>query len=195
MVDGGGPVNGRAPLSFPVPFIEARNFTAANRSVIDLLVLHSMESPEAPRTARNVAEWFASDKAPQASAHYLVDADEVIQSVRDRDVAWAAPGANANGVHVEHAGRADQSESDWRDEFSMATLHRSIELCATLCRTWGIPARVVLQDGLLAGNRGITTHAEVSKAFRRSDHWDPGPNFPLNWFVERVGSILAEGQA
>jgi N-acetyl-anhydromuramyl-L-alanine amidase AmpD len=193
MVDGGGSTSGRRPLIFPIPFIEARNFTPANRTAIDLVVIHSMESPETARTARNVAEWFASEKAPRTSAHYLIDADEVIQSVRDKDVAWAAPGANATGLHLEHAGRADQAESDWRDEFSMATLHRSIELCAVLCKVWGIPALIVLQDGLLTGGRGITTHAEVSKAFRKSDHTDPGPNFPLQWYAERVWSILAEG--
>ena len=35
------------------------------------------------------------------------------------------------------------------------------------------------QTTLRAGERGITTHAQVSKAWKKSDHWDPGPGFPI----------------
>jgi N-acetyl-anhydromuramyl-L-alanine amidase AmpD len=180
------------PLTFPLPFIEAAHFTPANRMSLDWIVLHSMESSEKPGTARNVAFWFAGPKAPMASAHYLLDNVEVIQSVRDKDIAWHAPGANARGIGIEHAGRASQTFAEWQDAFSMAMLRRSIELCAVLCRTWGIPARSVDAAGLLAGERGLTTHAEVSRAWKKSSHWDPGPAFPLAWYVRSVAAILAQ---
>jgi hypothetical protein len=41
-------------------------------------------------------------------------------------------------------------------------------------------------DDLLAGRRGLTGHAQVSAAFRKSDHWDPGPGFPVESFLDRV---------
>ena len=180
-------------LKFPPPFIEAAHFTSATRSAVDLVVLHSMESYEKPGTARAVAEWFHDPRrSPRASAHYMVDDREVIQSVREADVAWAAPGSNHNGVHIEHAGRAAQTADDWGDEYSMAMLHLSVELCASICRAWTIPAELVDAAGLLVHRRGITTHAEVSRAFKRSTHWDPGPSFPLPWYVERVAGLLAE---
>lgn len=196
-MDGSGGVgrDDRMLLRFPVPFIEAAHFTPANRTRVDWIVLHSMESSEKPGTARHVAEWFAGPDAPQASAHYCIDAGEVIQCVRDRDVAWHAPGANARGIGIEHAGRAAQTVVEWQDAFSMATLHRSVELCAALCRTWGIPARWVSAGGLLGDTRGITTHAEVSRAWRKSTHQDPGIIFPVQWYVERVASILEEAVA
>jgi hypothetical protein len=40
--------------------------------------------------------------------------------------------------------------------------------------------------GLLRGDRGITTHDAVSKAFKQSTHWDPGPGFPLADFANAV---------
>lgn len=184
-------------LVFPVPFFEAAHFTPANRSAVDLVVLHSMEHPEKPGTARDVALWMADPvRAPQASTTYCVDDVEVIQCVRERDVPWGAPGANRNGIHIEHAGYAAQSGADWRDEYSIAMLHLSVELCAVVCKTWGIPA-VFVSSGSFSGrksfanSRGITTHAQVSLAYQTpGGHTDPGPNFPINWYVSRVASLL-----
>lgn len=174
-----------------IPFIQAANFTPANRTRIDLIVLHSMENSEKPRAARNVAEWFAGADAPPASAHYCLDAVETIQCVREQDVAWAAPGANHTGIQIEHAGRADQTASQWSDPFSTAMLAQSVMLCADVCARWSIPAQFVTFNGLRAGKRGITTHYHVTLAFRKSTHTDPGPGFPTEWFVAQVAARLA----
>lgn len=149
-----------------------------------------MESQEKPGTARRVADWFAGPTAPQASAHYCVDVAEIVQCVRLEDVAWHAPGANANGVGIEHAGRAAQSADEWADGYSMAMLERSILLCAAICRKYGLPAQYVGVDALRLGGQGITTHHDVSLAFRKSTHTDPGPHFPLPWYVSRVAQEL-----
>lgn len=180
-------------LAFDVPFIRAAHFTPADRKTIDLIVLHAAETTERTGTARGTAHWF-QDPACRASAHYVVDADEVLQCVLARDIAWGAPGANRNGLHIEHAGRAAQTADQWRDEFSMATLHRSIELCARLCKGLDIPPKFVDAAGLLIGARGVTTHAEVTRAYKTAGgHMDPGEGFPLLWFIDRVASILSEG--
>jgi N-acetyl-anhydromuramyl-L-alanine amidase AmpD len=173
-----------------IPFVVARNFTRASRDQVALLVLHSMESQEKPGTASRVADWFASPNAPRASAHYCVDDQEVIRCVRDEDIAWCAPGANANGIHIEHAGRASQTPEQWSDGFSMAVLERSIRLAAALCRKWEIPPLIVTARGLLQAEHGITTHHAVTLAFRKSTHTDPGDHFPLVWYVDRVREEL-----
>ncbi|HKQ02662.1 MAG TPA: peptidoglycan recognition family protein [Actinomycetes bacterium] len=173
-----------------VPFIPARNYTPASRDQVALVVLHSMESQEKPGTARRVAEWFAGENAPRASAHYCVDADVVVRCVRDQDIAWHAPGANSNGIGIEHAGRAAQTRAEWSDAYSMAVLERSLRLAVALCLRWSIPPRLVTPTGLVAGEHGITTHAYVSEAFRRSSHTDPGPGFPLSWYLRRVEADL-----
>jgi len=38
-----------------IPFVQARNFTRGRSSQIDVLVIHTMESPEKPNTAEDVA--------------------------------------------------------------------------------------------------------------------------------------------
>lgn len=33
---------------------------------------------------------------------------------------------------------------------------------------------------------GILSHAQISRVFKKSDHFDPGPHFPFEEFVEKV---------
>ncbi len=173
-------------------FIQAKNYTptAANPlRKVDLICIHTMEAKEKPGTAALVARWFAGPTAPKASAHYCVDGTEVIQCVAQKDVAWAAPGANRNGLHIEMAGYAAQSESDWSDMYSLAMLELVAKLTAELCQKYYVPIVKLTSGELTAGKRGICGHADVSMAFHKSNHTDPGKNFPWETFLEVVRSI------
>jgi N-acetyl-anhydromuramyl-L-alanine amidase AmpD len=179
-----------------IPFVQARNFTKGRSGSIDLVVIHTMESPEKPLSAENVAAWFAGKTAPQASAHYCIDNNSIVQSVKEKDVAWHAPGANHDGIGLEHAGRAAQTTQDWADPYSKAMLERSAGLTADICKRYDIPVVWLRPPDLLAGRRGITGHVDVSRAFKRSDHHDPGPNFPIERYIALVkthmgGSFIA----
>ena len=166
-------------------FVESPNKTPATGRRIDVVVMHTMEIAERADAAEICARWFRSP-ASRVSAHYCVDAGTVIQCVREKDVAWHARGGNANSIGVELAGFAAQTEHDWEDEYSAAVLARASALVADACRRRRIPVRWLLAGDLVAGRRGVTGHSEVSAAFHRSDHWDPGPGFPVESFVDRV---------
>lgn len=175
-------------------FVESPNVTRATGRAIDIVVVHTMEIGERPDAAEICARWFASP-ASQVSAHYCVDAGTVIQCVREEDIAWHARGGNATSIGVELAGMAGQGSRDWEDAYSAAVLARSAALVADVCRRHRIPVRRLGAPGLRAGRRGITGHADVSKAFGRSDHWDPGPGFPWSAFLARVrGEARAPAQ-
>lgn len=157
------------------------------------IVLHSMEAPEASTTAENVAAWFAGQRkeAPQTSAHYCVDCDSIIQCVPEDRVAWHAPGANRLGVGIELAGYARQSLADWRDDYSRAMLANAAQLCAQLCAQFDIPAEFSAAEDLRVGEPGITTHREVTKAFGKSTHTDPGKAFPMSDFLSDIRRLQA----
>ncbi len=175
-----------------IQFVQAKNFTRGRSNAIDVLVIHTMESPEKPDTAESVAHWFAGSTAPQASAHYCIDDNSIVQCVRDEDVAWHAPGANHNGLGFEHAGRAAQSKHDWSDEYSTKLLELSAQLVAEKCTEHHIPAVWLQPADLRAGKRGITGHVQVSDAFKRTDHRDPGTQFPVEAYLALVREKMGD---
>lgn len=172
-------------------FIQAKNFTPADRTTARLVVIHTMEAAEKPGTALAVAKWFAGPNAPQASAHFCVDADVMVHCVRLHDVAWAAPGANNDGVHIEHSGFAGQTPEQWKDDYSRRLLDRSSFLVASLCARFGIPARKLTVDEVRDKRcPGICGHYDVSLAFGKSTHTDPGKSFPWPDYIALVEDAL-----
>ena len=167
------------------PFVESPNVTHTTARTIDVVVMHTMEIRERNDAAEICARWFRT-KASQVSAHYCVDSNTVVQCVREKDIAWHARGGNTTSIGVELAGFARQNAEDWADAYSNAVLRRAASLVADVCRRRRIPVRWLVADDLVAGRRGITGHVEVSRAFRKSDHWDPGPAFPIDGFLARV---------
>jgi len=165
--------------------VPSPNHTEATGRPIDLLVIHSMEIAEKGDTAEACAAYFAKPVA-KASSHYCIDNDSVVQCVSEEDVAWAAPGANHDGIQLEHAGFARQNLAEWSDPYSKAMLKQSAQLAAGICKRHKIPLVPLLAPQLAAGMRGITTHLEVSRAFGLSTHWDPGFSFPMGTYVAAV---------
>src|SRR3954470_18604847 len=178
--------------SVTIPFVQARNFTKGRSNGIEVTAIPTMESPEKPDTAESVASWFAGSTAPQASAHYCIDSNSVVQCVQDNDVAWHAPGANHNGIGIEHAGRAAQAAADWSDPYTSQMLERSAELVARKCKQFDIPVAWLQAADLVAGKRGITGHVQVSQAFKRSDHHDPGTAFPVDAYLALVRAHMGD---
>lgn len=182
----------KAPVPRPDPELEilwypAVNFRIANRKTVDLIVLHTIEITEASISGDQTAFWMGGRyaDAPRVSAHYCIDDDSVYQCVRSEHVAWAAPGANHNGIQIEHAGFARQTLEQWQDQYSTRMLELSAQVAALECKQWDIPIKYV---EAIKGARGITTHRSVSRNVGRgrTDHGDPGPSFPMGWYIERV---------
>lgn len=182
------------------PFIEAQHLDRANRPTsgpIDVIVIHTMEAAEKPQQAMGVAKWFGGKlapmyPAPMASAHYCVDDLDVVQCVLECDIAWHAPGANHNGIGIEHAGFASQTPAQWDDLYSRAVLARSAELVAKLCVRFSIPMQWIGPGELAAKGRGICGHIDCTNAFSGGrGHVDPGPNFPKDSYIAQVKANAA----
>lgn len=169
-------------------FIQAKNFTRSTKPrTISLITIHTAENHERPGAARNVANYFAGANAPQASAHYTVDSLEVVQSVRDDDVAWHAGPVNGYSIGIEHAGRAGQTPAEWDDDYSRAMLERSARLVAALCHRYSIPVVRLTAEDLAAGRReGICGHVDVTRGLKHGTHWDPGPSYPWSTYLDMV---------
>lgn len=169
-----------------------RNYSRVIR-VPSLIVLHCTDGHEGVTKDTDVAAMFQDPNLEKKkSSGYVVDADSATCCVADQYVAWhCGHTGNMLGIGVEICGGAKQSRQQWFDAMSLPTLAIAARLCADLCRNWDLPARVVNTRGLLVHERGITTHAFVTDAWHETDHYDPGPGFPLGKFVRAVGVALA----
>lgn len=167
----------------------AKNYTkgSPNRKV-RLIVIHSMESQEKPGTAIQVAKWFSNDNAPQASAHWCVDATSAVQVVSDDDIAWGAPGANADGLHIECAGKAAQTRAEWLDDYSMGVIRQAAKVAARWVIKYNIPIAKLTPEQVRDGKtKGICGHIDVTKAWPdKGSHTDPGAGFPWDVFLSEV---------
>ena len=83
------------------------NYTAKRTSAIRYLVVHYTG---APGTARNNGSYFASRGDIGASAHYFVDAQDIVQSVPDSDRAWHC-GVDYSGGKAPFWGRCTNDNS------------------------------------------------------------------------------------
>lgn len=157
-----------------------------------LIGIHTMEAPEAGQTAENVAAYF---KRVDASSHWCVDNNSRVRVVRDEDSAWTMPPTNSWSLNIEMAGYAGQSNIQWHDGYSLAVLDIAAVCAAEWCKKYGIPVRRLTSAQLLRKEKGFAGHVDVNRAFRESDHSDPGPNFPWRDFFNLVNKHLGRTPA
>lgn len=169
--------------------VQARHYHKGRISPVRLIVCHDMEWAERATTAEDCARMFAT-MSRQASAHVCVDNDTAVRCVDDADTAWAAPGANSDGLQLELAGFMKQTREQWLDSYGKAMFAIAAKVCAAWCAKYKIPVRKLTQAELRAGKKGFTSHADVSAVYRRTDHTDPGKGFPWDYFLGLVEDVL-----
>lgn len=170
------------------PFISAR--WHGGKQTPRTIVIHGTVSPCIPGGARSVAKFFANHSQP-TSAHYTVDPSEAIQSVGDHTVAYHC-GYNQDSIGVELCDPQAGKDSRWADRNHVAMLERAAGLVAQLCLAYDIPIKRVTVADLKAGRHGICGHSDMSIAFRRSTHTDPGAAFPWKQFLALVQSAATD---
>jgi N-acetyl-anhydromuramyl-L-alanine amidase AmpD len=182
-----------APYAASWPFVRARWYSPTpkgTRRAVRLVVIHAMDAPEKGTTAESVAKYFQTlpESEGKKSAHICVDNNSVVQCVWDNDVAYAAPGANHDGIQIELAGYTAQSAGEWMDEYSMATLQEGARAVAYYLRKYELPAVQLTNEQLRAGERGIVGHYQVTAVYPTlgHGHTDPGPHFPWAEFMGMV---------
>ncbi len=154
-------------------------------SAVHLIVLHSTEGGG---TARDVAHYFTSPNSG-GSAHLVIDDTSCYRCLANTVVPWGAPGANVDGFHVEQVGYAAWTTDMWLAHPGM------LERVAYIVHShvFSIPITFVKASGLQGGRHGVTTHAEVSKAFPNDagNHHDPGTGYPLEHVLTLARNFAA----
>lgn len=128
----------------------------------------------------------------QTSSHYVVgdvapageQFTKVVRIVPEKEKAWTARSANPYFVQYELVGRAARTRADW-----LGPYRKQLETAAVLVADdviqYGFPIRRAVP--------GIVGHADLDKWGYPNDHWDPGPGFPWDIFLQRVQRYVSLG--
>lgn len=170
-------------------YIEAANNSGKRSGDIQLIVIHSGETQEGEDSAIGMGNWFASGKTI-GSTHAGVDGGtkepHTVQYVWDSLVAHGAGGGNHQGIHLEQAGRARQSREEWLDDYSRRVIDRAGNVVAQWAIKYNIPLRWLTVAEVRRGVKGICTHHDITLAFGKSTHTDPGPHYPKDVLLKEA---------
>lgn len=113
--------------------------------------------------------------------------------VADTRQAWAAMSAgNRIGLHFCLEGYAAWTRAQWLAKGADGLEGLAHDL-ADAHTAHGIPLTRLTAAQVKAGVRGVCTHADISAAFRQSDHTDPGTGFPVDLVIARARELTQGG--
>ena len=167
-------------------FLKAANDSGPRKQPPKYIVIHSTESPNERHSARNVAQFFHRPET-QASVQIVVDDYECYRCLGDDLIPWGAPPFNSRGLHIEQCGYAKWTRPEWLRH--RATIDRAARAAAYWAKAYRIPVKFLSVTNCKRYEPGITTHHNVSLAFGKSDHTDPGSGYPIDYFMGKVKAI------
>lgn len=190
------------PLTIvPTVFVHEDRMGAFRVRPFRLAVLHTTEGGEGDTRAEQLVDvcklpgdrWVDDNNHDAgrygASYHGVFDTD-CLRSITPLDrVAFAAPGANNDGIHAVFPGVIAQTREQWLDEVSSAGMWIAAQWLLHLERTEGIPAVRLSDAEVAAGHRGYCDHGTISHVYKRSTHTDVGANFPWDILAGRIAQL------
>ena len=145
--------------------------------------IHAAEGSSAASVASYLHKPISSNIP--GSVHRCIDDKECVRTLPDLITPWAAPPINLAGIHDELSAFSRWSLRQWYKHLPM--LRIEAQKIARDCFEYDIPLRWLSARKLKVigpnpnhRNGGVTDHVQVTKAFDKSDHTDPGEGFELS---------------
>lgn len=139
-------------MSIPFKQCNSRNYRKGREFTINWICLHFTANNG--DTAQNNADYFAREGGLNASAHYFVDTERIVQSVKDGDTAW-------------HCGR-ERGGSYYNDCRNANSI--GIEMCSVIRNgVYVIPEATMKRAAKLTRELMAKYHIPVSRVCRHYD--------------------------
>jgi hypothetical protein len=192
-------------------YIPCVHFSAGDNLPPTRIVIHGTVGPTRAGAARGVAAYF-QEQASGGSAQLVVDPKETIRCAQDNTICWHAP-PNKGSLGIEFCDWVSwrqgnnqtvadldpfwhgKTEADFNARWSLPDwddmLKRGASEVAAWMQTYGIPLVRLSPADLLAGQRGLCGHIDVSQAWHQTDHTDGASyNFAWDTFLKYVAADL-----
>ena len=138
--------------------------TGERQSKIEYIVVHWVGNANTSATAnRNYFNNLSKTHKTYASSHYIIGLDgEIIRCIPDDEVAFhsGSYGMNRKSIGIENC------HPDWNGKFNDKTYNALVELCAELCKKYGIDIHNVIRHYDVTGKVCPKYYVE------HSNEWD-----------------------
>jgi len=160
------------------------------------IVLHDMESTNYDRAAENTGAWFEM-QASGGSTHYGCDNDSIQRYLAITTIAYGAPWANEEGVHIEQMGVARWTRAQWMSKAAgtldncawlIARIHNRLDMVHNT-----VPIRRLTDEQVRHHAKGVVTHRQLTRALGVGTHTDPGSGYPIAYVIDLAKKYHAEG--
>lgn len=171
------------PLSGP--HIQAKGYTRARAyreaSSVKWLVLHTAEGGSSEKV---LGEFFRTHSSGSSNAG-VGQGGGYATYVNYGDTPWTNPPLNQESDTLEMLGFAKWGRKEWLAQTKLLdTVARWIAWRAAVR---GIPVRFVVSPA--RGTSGVTGHVQVNDVWHMSSHWDPGPQFPWDYVIDKAQEL------
>jgi hypothetical protein len=144
-------------------------------------VIHTTESPDG--SPWGIVNYFKRAGVGASSSYVLGTIDrgdgfvEVVRVVPEHLKPWTQISFNPYAVSYELVGTAHRTREQWLSKYR-AQVRTAAALCAEDSAQYGLPVQRAVP--------GQVGHVDLSKYGFPQSHWDPGPGFPWDVFLEDV---------
>lgn len=160
--------------------IATRNYSSRNGTKVIWVAIHTTEGI---MDANDLGYYW--QRITNGSSHAGCDNVKTRTYVDTAYASWTLLNGNSRSVNMEICGWARWSRDEWLGP-QRGRLVQAANWARQMCDKFGIPKRYIGAAGVARGESGIIGHVDYTNGAKDGNHWDPGPGFPWDVFIEMV---------
>lgn len=167
--------------------IPTRNYSGRNGAKVIWVAIHTTEGI---MDARDLGYYW--QRITSGSSHAGCDNTKTVTYIDPAYASWTLLNGNSRSVNMEICGWARWTRDEWLGP-QKGRLIQAANWARQMCDRFGIPRRYIGAQGVARGEAGIIGHVDYTNGAKDGNHWDPGPGFPWDVFINLVNQGSGPG--